>query len=105
MFINERQALEGSVIVLALGMAILIPTEAFFPGILFVMGAVAAAQSLVRERTWFAGQGAIWLVGAGLLLNFGIRLPLIIAVAAVSLIFLAIFRPPFLGGSYERTMD
>jgi hypothetical protein len=87
----------GGVFIIGLGLLFLGNID-FFPGILFVAGGSSLARGLAEGRRWYSVQGALWLIGIGLIFEFGFSFPLILILIGLSMLFGYAFKPPMLGG-------
>ncbi len=81
--------------VFLIGLALIFATKiSFFPGILFVIGASSLARGLAEGRQWYSVQGALWMIGLGLLFLLGFNFPLLLILIGLSLLFGFALRPP-----------
>ena len=59
-----------------------------------MIGASSLARGLAEGRQWTSVQGALWMIGLGLLFLFGFNLPLLLILIGLSMLFGFAFRPP-----------
>ncbi|HEX2623176.1 MAG TPA: hypothetical protein VHL11_23610 [Phototrophicaceae bacterium] len=105
MYLSRDQANQFSGGIFMIGLALLFLTNYWWPGIMFVIGASTIAQGMVRGRSWYSMQGALWTIGIGLVFAFGFNLPLLFLLIGGSMVFGSIFRPPFMAGAGKRGED
>jgi hypothetical protein len=86
--VSKKQSEQIANGVFLIGLAILFMPNGigFWPGILFVIGASGIARSLARGRTWFYDQGALWMIGLGLMFWFGFSVPLLLILGGLAMI-------------------
>ncbi len=77
-----------------IGLGLLFYTHAWWPGILFVIGASAIVEGLVKGRGWYAFQGGFWAIAIGVWALYNFHLAVLFVGLGASMILLAIFRPP-----------
>ncbi len=73
--------------VFLIGLAMLFITGYWFPGILFVIGATALADSMVGSRQEEARSGGIFMIGLGIIFAIGFRVELLFLMIGLGLIF------------------
>lgn len=73
--------------VFLIGLAVLFMTGAWWPGILFVIGASSIARGVAEGQDWYNVPGGVWMIGLGLLFWFGFRWELLLIFAGLSMLF------------------
>ncbi|MBZ0294848.1 MAG: hypothetical protein K8L99_19965 [Anaerolineae bacterium] len=73
--------------VFLIGLAVLFMTGAWWPGILFVIGASTIARGVAEGQSWYNVPGGVWMIGLGLLFWFGFRWELILILVGLSMLF------------------
>jgi hypothetical protein len=91
---SRASQLSGGIFLIGLGL--LFVSGYWWPGILFVIGAGILAQGMAEGRSWYACQGAFWMIGLGIWFALGSSIGVLFVLLGVSVLFGAIFRPPFL---------
>lgn len=95
MSMSEEQTnkISGAIFLIGLGCLFYF---GFWPGIMFVCGAVAVCQGLAAGRGWYAFQGAGWFFFIGIWAYFDFNLPMLFIMLGVSMLIGAIYKPPFM---------
>lgn len=96
MHLTPHQANAISSAVFLIGLAALFYTGAWWPGILFLIGAEAVVQGFVRGRGWYALQSSYWLFAIGILAIYHFSVPLLFVFLGLSVLLNAFVRPPHL---------
>ncbi|GAB4572197.1 MAG: hypothetical protein Kow0077_10910 [Anaerolineae bacterium] len=91
--------------VFLIGLAVLFMTGAWWPGIMFVIGASSLARGLAQGNNWHTMQGGLWMIGIGLMFLFGFNIGVLLLVIGLSMLFGYMFRPPFLDRSKSAVSD
>ena len=81
-----------------LGLAALLYTGHFWPGIMFLIGLTAIVEGIGKGRGWYALQGGLWSIAIGIWAIFHFNFAVIMATIGLSMILGAFVRPPFPGG-------
>jgi hypothetical protein len=76
--------------VFLIGLGLLFATGAWWPGILYVLGASAITQGVVERGNRSAIIGGLWMIGIGMLFGFGFSLPLLLVGIGAVLILSAL---------------
>jgi hypothetical protein len=82
--------------VFLIGLAALFYTGRWWPGIMFLIGAMTIVEGLVKGRGWYAFQAGAWLIGIGVWAFFHFSLVILFALIGASLIIGAFAPPPML---------
>lgn len=98
-FSDERSGMVSPAIFM-IGMGVLFYTGYWWPGIMFVIGTAAIVQGLVAGRGWYAFQGGLWTIGIGVWAIFHFNIAVMFVVLGVSMLYSALFKPPFLKKPY-----
>jgi hypothetical protein len=100
---NQRaEQVSGGVFIIGLALMFM-GTLPWWPGILLVIGASSLARGLAEGQRWYSVQGALWMIGLGLLFWTGFSFPLLLIVIGLSMLFGFVFRPPmFRGGRADE---
>jgi hypothetical protein len=77
-------------------MAALLYTGEFWPGILFVIGAAAIVEGLVKGRGWYALQAGAWMIGLGIWALMEFRIWFLFVMLGISVLMGAFVPPPML---------
>jgi len=90
---NSKRAEQVGGGVFLIGLALLFMGGiAFWPGILYVIGASALARAVVERSVWGALNGLVWLFGLAFLFTTGWWWPGILILVGLSMMFSAIGR-------------
>ena len=90
---NERAGqITGGVWMIGLG--ILVYTGIWWPGVMFLIGAAAIVQGLVKGRGWYAFQSGIWAIAIGVWAIYHFNIALFFVALGVSMVVMALVRPP-----------
>lgn len=74
--------------VFLIGLALLFMGQiAFWPGILYVIGASSLARAVVERSVWSALSGLVWLFGLAFLFTTGLWWPGILILIGLSMVF------------------
>ncbi len=65
----------------------------WWPGILFLLGAVNIARGMAEGRTWQSMQGGLWLIGIGLFFMIGFNWAILLILVGVSMLVGGFYRP------------
>jgi hypothetical protein len=88
MYTKERSdQIGGAVFLIGLGILFLGNIVSFWPGILYVIGASAIARGVAEGRAWYNVSGGLWMIGLGLVFQFGFSLPLLLILVGVGMLF------------------
>ena len=96
---NERAGMVSSAIFM-IGIGVLFYTGYWWPGIMFVIGAAAIIQGLVSGHGWYSFQAGVWTIGMGVWAILNYNIAIMFVVLGVSMLYSAIFKPPFLKKPY-----
>jgi hypothetical protein len=82
--VHKGDQLSGGVALLGLGLIFL--TGWWWPGLLFLGGAISLAQTIESGRRWYAAQGALWMFGLGLVFAMGFSIGLLLLLVGGSML-------------------
>jgi hypothetical protein len=82
--VHKGDQLSGGVALLGLGLLFL--TGWWWPGLLFLGGAISLAQTIESGRRWYAAQGALWMFGLGLVFAMGFSIGLLLLLVGASML-------------------
>jgi hypothetical protein len=78
------------------GLAALFYTNAWWPGIMIVIGLSALIEGLAYGRGWAAVQGAVWCLGIAAWVYFNYSLVALFVILGCSALLSAFWPPPFM---------
>jgi hypothetical protein len=76
-----------------------------WPGLLFVLGAVALVQGMQRGLPWYNVTGALWMFGLWLVFLWGFSLPLLLILLGATMLFGYSFRSRHFGDKIKNDDD
>jgi hypothetical protein len=84
-----------------IGLALIWLTGFWWPGIMFVLGAMIIARTMAEGKPWQSATGAFWLIGIGLVfwlpgflnLNVGSIWPVLLILLGAFMLFGGKYRP------------
>jgi hypothetical protein len=82
---QRADQIAGGVFLIGLGL-LFTNVIAFWPGILFVLGASSLARGMAEGREWQSVTGGVWLIGLGLLFMLGFSWPLLLILIGASML-------------------
>lgn len=95
---DRARTFSGAFFLIGLGFLFLI--DHLWPGILMLVGLTVLAQGLVQGRSWYGSQGALWLIGLGVIFEIGVSgsafVGMILILVGLSTIASMFQPPPFL---------
>ena len=80
-----------------IGLGLLFYTHYWWPGIMFVIGASAIVEGLVKGRGWYAFQAGFWSIAIGVWAVFEFNIAVFFVALGLSMVLMALVRPPGLG--------
>ncbi len=89
---KQAHAITGAVWLF--GLAALLYTNRWWPGIMFVIGASVIVEGLISGRGWYALHGGAWIIGIGVWALYDFRLWFLFVLLGVSLLLGAFVQPP-----------
>ncbi len=89
---QRADQISGGVFLIGLGV-IFFTNLAFWPWILFVIGASSLARGMAEGQAWYSVSGGLWLIGLGLVFLLGFNLPLLLILIGVTMLLGYNFRP------------
>jgi hypothetical protein len=100
---GQKEALEGaSGGIMLIGIGVLFLLDAFWPGILVVIGLASLPGSVARKGFWAGIQSFVWLAGLAVLFATDTFWPGILILIGVSILAGAVVRPPMLEEKPKR---
>lgn len=84
---SRSDQIGGAVFLIGLGVLFLGNIVSFWPGILYVIGASAIARGVAEGQAWYNVSGGLWMIGLGLVFQFGFSLPLLLILVGVGMLF------------------
>jgi hypothetical protein len=101
---KRADQISGGVFIIGLGLMFL-GTLPWWPGILLVIGASSLARGLAEGQRWASMQGAVWMIGLGILFTVGFNIGLFLILIGASMLAGMIFRPPMMRTRRSRLVE